>query len=77
MIRIETNVPIPKRQAIRKASRYPWEKMAVGDSFRVPKDIAITDFRNMAVRTGLRLQHKYSVRTDPKNPKGFRCWRVA
>lgn len=69
MIQIEKNVVIPDKT---KSSKYPWDKMNVGDSFFVA-DISITTLCAGASINAKRTGRKYTVR---KVEGGAEVWRI-
>lgn len=70
-IPIEHNVPLSK--ALRRRSKYPYETMLPGDSFRVPDDVPMRSIRSSAYNEGRRLGMKFTCRMIED---GFRVWRV-
>jgi hypothetical protein len=69
-IKIEKNVPIPGLEATNQ--RFPWEKMAVGDSF-------LTDNRSSPYSSAQFYRHEnpaFRIKTR-KEGKQFRVWRIA
>lgn len=81
-IKIEKNVPFTKKGSLHKKN-YPWDKMAIGDSFVVPFDPTRTQGSCQSqVLTLARLwcnynkkKWKFSSRTED-DKKSFRVWRV-
>lgn len=80
MFKIEKGVSIPpKGVGIRKAEKYPFRDMEVGDSFFVPgaKTLRIASACAGATKF-LGNGHKFSVRkVEEKGIAGVRCWRIA
>ena len=68
-ITIEKRVPIP---AIRKVYAYPYEKMAIGDSFVVPLNDR-AKVLNANWRAGKRFKIKLSAKTQGDV---VRTWRI-
>ena len=69
-ISVERRVPMP---ALRRVYAYPYESMAIGDSFTVPK----TDrakVLNANYRAGKRLGFKFSSKAEGEY---LRVWRVS
>ena len=78
---IEQGVPVPADRSIRN-SKYPFEKMEVGDSFAVPVpdteragDYA-AGIRTVAYAWGKKRSGKFKVRIEG-NHTSIRVWRVA
>jgi len=63
---IDSNVPMP--------TRYPFDKMKVGDSFLVPSDVTRQAVAVAATRYGRKHNMKFSTRQLKDG--GFRCWRT-
>ena len=70
MFDIQSDVPLPKRRY--RPSKYPWEQMAVDESFMVA-DGNLRSLRATAYAAGKRLQMKFIAR---KTDEGVRIWRV-
>jgi len=71
MIKIDKNIPFVESKAY--TSKYPFNKMNIGDSFLVE----VQDERKIASAAsyfGTRNSMKFSVRNTDK---GLRCWRIA
>ena len=68
-IKIESNIPLPKSRTSRK---YPYENMAVNDSFFVT-DVTMPTLCNLNSRYGKRFNAKYVAR---KEGEGIRVWRT-
>jgi hypothetical protein len=66
-MKVEKNVPLP--------SKYPFAKMAIGDSFAVPADKKRTSVSVAAKRFAAKHGAKFTVRQMPD--RTLRCWRVA
>lgn len=69
MIKIEKNVPIKK---MKKESKYPFEKMDIGDSFEVEFNNVRerVKFYELAKRKGI------SITVRKTSDKTIRIWRV-
>lgn len=77
MYKIEANIKMPKKpQGTGAKTKYPFKGLEVGDSFFVPKAVAL----NMSGRAhywGKKLERKYSVRTVTEGGvKGVRAKRT-
>ncbi len=76
-VKIVSNIPIPKldKRTLSKGAPviYPWAKMKVRDSFPVPPDVVINNFRRQAWDAGRKYKRKFSVL---KFEGWYRCWRV-
>ena len=70
MFTIEKNVPMPKTSRV---SKYPFDKLEVGDSFLVAggKKGTVAAAANAAAK---RLERKFTVRVVED---GVRVWRIA
>lgn len=68
--KIEKGKPLPRRR--NHASKYPWEKMKVGDSFAVTGRDG-NSVRASASLAGIRMRMKFSVSYEGE---GYRVWRV-
>lgn len=79
---IEKNIPLPALGGRQSAyvSKYPFERMKVGDSFAIQEKVDINKVRYAAtawrMRHGLELRYAFrmTIRGDRST---FRCWRVA
>ena len=71
MIKIEKGIPFKETK-----SPLPFEKMDVGDSFLIPKEILYTTVRVRAIQFAKlkKSNHKFSIK---KVEKGYRCWRIS
>ena len=69
MIKIEKNIPVPP---FRKALKYPFEEMQVGDSFLVT-DVKRENLAITARKYGKKAGKDFLVR---EVEGGVRCWRV-
>lgn len=58
--------------AVPSAEKYPWSKMEVDESFKIPKRVKISSMYTMASRNGRRLKRKFKV-----SAKQRRVWRIA
>jgi hypothetical protein len=71
--KLEKDIPIPAKQMRIRPSKYPFNKMEIGESFLVPLNKLKT------IRTAIGLYKKkhpewgYASRTLPE---GFRIWRI-
>lgn len=77
MYAIRKNVPKP--EATKRGGRptvYPFDDMAVGDSFVVTDDVKRTTVLSAAQRAAKRLGVKFSVGIDPETGK-LAVWRDA
>ena len=77
MIKIDSGIPLtPRKVAPGSAQKYPFSKMAIGDSFECEPG-KHHSVKNCATRwcrnTGSAF--RFSVRVGPNGP--HRCWRVA
>lgn len=71
-IKIQKNVPIPARSKAK--TKYPFEKMTVGDSFAAPvKPQAIYTAARKWLKESQTKKMRFVVR--PEN-EGSRCWRT-
>lgn len=68
-IKVENNVPVPA--FIEGARKFPFNTMAVGDSFLI-NGYDPTVVRTAAAAYGKAHKQKFTVR---KTPEGHRCWR--
>jgi len=69
---VEKNVPQPARKTSAGVSKYPFDKMDVGDSFLFVGPI--TRIRSATAISGRRHGRRYSVRAEGNVA---RVWRVA
>lgn len=70
---IEKGVPLPERATGGRRSTYPFESLAVGDSFFVPGK---TKFASTIQSANKRLGHKFVWAPATKDGKdGVRVWR--
>lgn len=65
-MKVDKDVPLPRK--------YPFDKMAVGDSFAVPPDIRRETVSVAAMRYGRKHKMKFSVRMVAD--RSYRCWRM-
>ena len=74
MFEIEKGIPMIAK-ATGRATKFPFNKMEVGDSFLVLRDQIKSEgaFRVSARSYGVHHNKKFSVR---KVENGFRCWRI-
>ncbi len=68
--KIEKGIPIRPKPY----SKYPFEQMEVGDSFKIPREEALA-LRKIAHYLGKKYGFKLSIRKVAKDD--FRVWRVA
>jgi hypothetical protein len=73
-MKIEKGIPCPYFGRV-DGLKYPFERMKVGDSFLISKEIAHFNVRNAYWQLMHRkhLDWKFTIR---KTAKGFRCWRI-
>jgi hypothetical protein len=71
--KIEDNVPLPLTFG-GTASKYPFDKLQVGQRFVVTDGKSIDSVRTSAYQAGRRLGMKFATRTVDG---GLRVWRVA
>lgn len=80
-VQIEKNIPVPAQ--LGGSTKYPFRRMAVGDSFFVHCE---TEDRLVSVRQriaqashqcGKRHNMRFSTRTVRADLTGVRCWRIA
>lgn len=75
MITIDKNVPMPRPQ--RRASKYPWRAMNIGDSF-FAAGVGIGRMAGQATWAARVTGYKFACRTATENDVlGARVWRVA
>ena len=73
----ELNITIDKHIPLASRSKYPFEEMALGDSFFVPGR-TISQMSAVSCAASRRTKHKYSCRSRRENAtNGIRVWRVA
>lgn len=68
-MKIEKGVPMPPR-----GYDLPFEQMAVGDSFLLPKAVSAGYCRQLINLAQKRLSRKFSLR---RTADGYRCWRIS
>lgn len=77
-ITIDSDVPMPETTRVSRGSIYPFEKLEIGQSFFVPKDIrsaTSSHGKREADKGGLR---RWSCRNAIENGvEGSRVWRIA
>ena len=83
-IRVDRNVPIPiRREVVLRGLTYPFDSMAVGDSFFLPG--SVDERRRLAramqpmvtsCKKARRLPAKFKVATRQMS-NGLRVWRIA
>jgi hypothetical protein len=69
-IKIDKNIKIPKG---RTGSKYPFDKMEVGDSFLYPIGSTRNQARCSAYTHSTKGLRKFVIR---QTEEGLRCWRV-
>lgn len=74
LIKVEKGIPLSKGGRRGSPSKYPWMAMEVGDSFAVPSEVRIDNFRRQAALMGATHQRQFFVRAVDG---GYRCWRVS
>jgi hypothetical protein len=75
MFDVQPDVPMPPpHRHRRKASKWPFERMAIGDSFLVADPAQWDRTQQCASIYGRRLKRKFTTR---KMDDGLRVWRVA
>lgn len=77
-IKIEHNIPRPESLSEGKLLKYPFNKMAVGESFRVPLEDDPTGTKTRSAASGYHRRHRdYRFRVSADRESGWRVWRVA
>lgn len=78
MIQIDKNIEIPKSERKpykRRESKYPFDKMEIGDSFLVPAGMNFLNLRQAIMRRKKTTpEEKYKTR---QTKEGRRVWRIA
>ena len=69
-IEIRKDRPIPQGRGTN--SMWPWRKMKVGDSFKIP-DLGISNYYSVTSAVNRTLYPKHFI--VRKTPEGFICWR--
>jgi hypothetical protein len=69
---IDKDLPIPQTRSLKK---YPFQHMAVGDSFLMPEGMKRQTLSVAAKRYGDK--HKMKFVTRMTEDKQIRCWRVS
>lgn len=72
MQRIQKNVAMPQSNRLGRPKKYPWETMAVGDSFVLPAP-DLNNARSHTRQAGLRYKKKFVVMHHNGR---FRVWRT-
>ena len=79
---IESDVPIPPRASGKRASKYPWATLEVGDSFTFNADDpakTAKQFSSTCYSAGKRLGKKFTVRAEVDDDGSYtgvvRVWR--
>ena len=73
IMNIEKNIPIPGRSTLGKKSKWPWDKIEVGESF-VIEGRTIVRASSMAYYASKRFGFKFTCRTIGED---VRVWRVS
>lgn len=68
-IKIEKNIPLPKKAGVGRALTYPWDDMEPGDSFFVETDKSCPSAPQSARDKGWKFSNR-------RVENGFRIWRV-
>lgn len=71
--KIEKGIPLPPHGNSRR-SKYPFDKLEVGDSFAVMDGTSRNTLSTLANRRGLQMRAKFTVRPEGS---GYRVWRTA
>jgi hypothetical protein len=72
MIEIDKEVPLPAASAPKRAPKYPFVQMEVGDSF-VVQSHQLGSVRALCQRRAIQLGRAYLVRP---HLNAWRCWRT-
>ena len=76
MFEVEKGLPVPKAVRAPRPSKYPWEELAVGDSFLVPTDtIKPGAVRNATWKANRTYPDRRFVTREVDG--GTRVWRIA
>lgn len=70
-ISVDKDIPMPKQRA--RETKYPYDKLDIGDSFTVP-DLSVQVVCNMNYRYGKKLSRKFVARSADNV---VRVWRSA
>ena len=70
---IESGIPIPEGDGRKRATKYPFDEMAVGESFEIPATVKNPE--QIAARA--RKLCKPKLFTARKLNGGYRLWRTA
>ncbi len=70
LMRVERGIPLP---GVKTAPKYPWDTMAVGDSFLSP-GVNLESMRAQVAHAGNRRGYRFIARSEGD---GVRVWRVA
>lgn len=74
-ITIDRNIPLPDpKRGGKRASKYPWADMKIGESFRFPDTVKKTTAASLTYSAGKTHQRKFSLRALDD---GIRVWRTA
>jgi hypothetical protein len=66
-MKVDKGIKLPKK--------FPFDDMAIGDSFAVPNNINRQAISVAALRYGIKHQMKFTVRLV--EDRSLRCWRVS
>ena len=73
---VEENVVLPRLGYTGGNYKYPWEELAIGDSFFV-QNKTINSMASLAYKTAKRLNMKFTCRSVTENEHaGVRVWRI-
>lgn len=75
MIKVDKKIPLPPLND-RGTRRWPFDKMAVGDSFALKTDSDRIKCASAASYYGKRHGLKFAIRLLPDG-SAYRCWRVS
>lgn len=80
IVRADSSKPVPRKRRGRPA-KYPWDSMAVGESFPM-KGLTIADAVRQYWAAGKRHGRKFTAQSTgpgtrhPDEPRGARVWRT-
>lgn len=76
MYEIEKGIPIPEKAHAN--CKYPWDKMEVGDSFVVPRNVKPRQHDKLrCYASGVGKKRGQTFYVKPEGENGFRIWRTA
>jgi len=75
MIKIEKNVPIPNKKRSGRKTKYPFDKMEIGDSFFTDNILPIALYQ-AAHHWNKRSGNKYRWKAYKEGEFGARIWRI-